>query len=263
MEKRKGARSTKDIPVEILEQLNRGEIPSANLTEWLAMDQKKVLQTVLEQLNKPAYIQPTVEAIANLPKQTVNTINQCIGFTLFTLAKEDDNTLLFEQLKSHPSDLVRCWATYFIGYDDALSLHAKLEAIRYFAADDHFGVREIGWMAVRSDIIANLIESIAVLTSWTKDENAYVRRFATEATRPRGVWCQHIEQLKLNPALGLPLVEALHRDTSKYVCDSVGNWLNDAAKSDPEFVTALCAKWENEQASKETKYIIKKALRSL
>lgn len=33
--KRKGARSTKYIPTNILVQLNRGEIETANLVEWL------------------------------------------------------------------------------------------------------------------------------------------------------------------------------------------------------------------------------------
>lgn len=38
--KRKGSKSTKDIPKGIMEQLNRGEIESANLVEWLAVDKR-------------------------------------------------------------------------------------------------------------------------------------------------------------------------------------------------------------------------------
>ena len=52
-------------------------------------------------------------------------------------------------------------------------------------------------------------------------------------------------------------------DKAKYVQDSVGNWLNDASKTRPDFVVALCERWENESPAKETKYIVKKALRTL
>ncbi|WP_121967185.1 DNA alkylation repair protein [Myroides sp. N17-2] len=263
MENRKGARAIKDIPADVLVGLNKGELSSVNLTEWLAIDQRLLVKNVLASLGRDKYILIVLDAIEGLEKKTVNSINQCIGYTLYHLAKEENDNELFTLLKQHKSDLVRCWATYFIGYNESFSISEKLEAIKYFAGDGHFGVREICWMAVRGDIIAHLEESITLLLSWTKDDNEYVRRFATESTRPRGVWCKHIDVLKETPELGLALLEALKEDSSKYVKDSVGNWLNDAGKTRPDFVIELCKRWEIGNRSKHTEYIVKRAQRSL
>ncbi|MEH3113449.1 DNA alkylation repair protein [Pedobacter terrae] len=106
-------------------------------------------------------------------------------------------------------------------------------------------------------------QSIKILSDWTSNEDENIRRFTTEATRPRGVWCEHIEELKQNPDFGLPILEALKSDKSKYVQDSAGNWLNDASKTRPDFVKALCKRWEKESETKETIYILKKALRTI
>lgn len=138
-----------------------------------------------------------------------------------------------------------------------------LQAIRPFAADGHFNVREYAWIDVRKTIVQNLPESIAILSVWATDGDENIRRFASEVTRPRGVWCEHIEILKQNPELGLPILEPLKSDTSRYVQNSVGNWLNDASKTRPEFVRELCKHWEKESDTKETQYIIKRALRTI
>ena len=118
-------------------------------------------------------------------------------------------------------------------------------------------------MALRPHIERQLAEALELLSRWSHEADANLRRFASEATRPRGVWCAHLGALKEQPQLGLPILEPLKSDASKYVRDSVGNWLNDAAKSRPAFVRSLGRRWKRESPATETAYILKKALRSL
>lgn len=261
--KRKGSRSAKEIPQEILEQLNRGEIETSNLVEWLAVDQRLLLKNLLKQFDRTQYLQPILTDIENLKKQTVNTINEAIGIGILEQSLENNDPEIIAIINNHASDLIRCWATYTIGKNQTLNIKQKLEQIQHFSADKHFGVREICWLAVRSSIAKNLTKSIKILSGWTNHIDENVRRFASEATRPRGVWCEHIEELKQNPELGLTILEPMKSDKSKYVQDSVGNWLNDASKTQPDFVKTLCENWMNESPAKETAYIVKKALRTI
>lgn len=261
--KRKGARSKKEIPENILLQLNHGEIESANLVEWLAIDRRALLESVLIQHNRVRYLKPILECVDNLKKQTVNTISEAIGTELLKQADRYNDRAFLQIISTHPSDLVRSWGTFTIGKNTALNIGQMLQKIRPFAADSHFNVREEAWFALRPNIAHNLEQSIQILSEWALDENEYLRRFASEATRPRGVWCEHIEVLKQNPEFALSILEPLKSDQSKYVRDSVGNWLNDASKTQPEFVETLCKRWEIESGTNETKYIIKKALRTI
>lgn len=261
--KRKGARSIKEIPSNILEQLNRGEIESSNLVEFLGINRVILIEHLLTQHKRRHYLQPILSKIEALEKRNSNTIYVAIGNGLLEQVTKNNDKELHHIFTSYPSDIVRCWAAYLIGYDNNLTHSEKLEKIRPFAADRHFNVRECAWCDVRKNIAQNLTQSLEILTAWAKDEDENIRRFASEATRPRGVWCEHIVELKQNPALGLPILEPLKSDVSKYVQNSVGNWLNDASKTQPKFVIELCERWAKESDTKETKYIIKKALRTL
>ena len=262
-EKRKGARSVKDIPAAILGQLNSGTIETANLVEWLAVDQRMLLQHLLKKNNRLSYLAPILKAIDQLKKQTVNTINEVIGNGILEQCQKNRDHEFLLMIATHKADVVRCWATYTIGHNIDLPIDEALKIIQPFAADKHFGVREISWMAMRSKITGNLKESLYILSRWARHEDENIRRFATESTRPRGVWCEHIGTLKEHPELALSILDQLKADPSRYVQDSVGNWLNDASKSKPDFVKQLCRRWEKESPGKATVYIVKKALRTI
>ncbi len=261
--KRKGATSIRDIPADILLQLNQGEIETANLMEWLAVDQELLLKNVLRQTGRMKYLDPIITSLYTLKKQSASALSEAIGAGLLAHATKHKDTEFLLQLPAHASDLVRCWAAYTVGKNQQLPLVQLFQNIRPFAADGHFGVREIAWLAVRPRIAKHLGESLKNLITWTKSTDENVRRFASEATRPRGVWCAHIEALKQNPELGLPVLEPLKSDKAKYVQDSVGNWLNDASKTQPQFVMDICNNWRETSPTKETAYIIKKAMRTI
>ena len=256
MENRKGARRMQDIPQSVLEVLNQGLLPTVNLVEWLAIDQKQVLQSVLPL----AYHAPLLKAIEQSKNQSALTLIKLIGAELAQMEQSEE---LFTFLKQHKADIPRCWAAIMVGQTPS-SLDLMLQNIAPFAADEHFGVREIAWLSVRPSILEHPQQAFQILLPWTLSEDPYIRRFTSEATRPKGVWCKQFEWIQKKPTTALPLLDNLQADPSKYVQDSVANWLNDLSKTNPAFVQDVCKQWkENNPKSKATTYIIRRALRSL
>ncbi|MBD2861148.1 DNA alkylation repair protein [Paenibacillus oceani] len=262
---RKGARKAGDIPEQVIELLNRGQLETVNLTEWLAVDHTALLQHVLAELGLVRDQDMMRDGLEQVVDKKIMKLIPALAkewLGLMERLPEEEAGRIFGLLSTHRSDSVRCWAAYMIGLDRKLSLEHQLAGIRPFAADHHFGVREIAWMAVREPITRDLSQALRLLNDWVHDEDAHIRRFAIEATRPQGVWAKHIAELKVNPGIALSLLEAVQSDPVKYVQDSVGNWLNDAGKSNPDWVIRICSDWLEVSDTKATKRIVARAQRS-
>lgn len=243
-----------DIAPARLALLNAGTVEATTLTECLAVDFAALMRSAMPVLGE--------EAPATMQREAVTGISRRMALAARLICDRLDRTAIAE-LRHHPSDTVRGWACFAIGTAEALPLAERLAAIRPLADDHHFGVREWSWMAVRPHLAADLDNAIAQLTDWSADPSERLRRFASEATRPRGVWCAHIGTLKQHPENALPILEPLRADPAPYVQDSVGNWLNDAAKDQPDWVRGLCARWSGESPASATSRICKRALRSI
>ncbi len=251
---RKGAIRAADIPADVLHALSRGQMQSATLAECLALDQAMLVRTVFPGLSASA-----LKAVDTACALGVLKRMACIGAVLLDELGTDG----IAQCQSHAADTVRGWACFMIGAQPALDLQARLNSIRPLADDAHFGVREWAWMAVRPHLAQELAESIAHLAPWTAEPSERLRRFASEALRPRGVWCAHIAALKREPAQALPILSPLRADPSAYVQDSVANWLNDAAKDQPAFVRDLCTQWLQGASTDATRRICQRAQHNL
>jgi len=251
---RRGARSRADVSPDLLSDLNAGRAAAATLVECLAVDHAALMRAVVPDLD-PVLLATLDEAAGAGITRRMAVAAQAL------LARS--GLAGMPALAVHPSDTVRGWAAFMIGQAPGLSLAERLDRVRMLADDPHFGVREWAWLAVRPHIAAEVPRALDLLQPWTSEASPSLRRFAVEATRPRGVWAAHIPAFKRDPSLGLPLLEPLKADPAAYVQDSVANWINDAAKDCPEWSRALCARWRAESSQPATARICRRAERSL
>lgn len=229
-------------------QLNLGTLQTKTLMDTLSIDFNLLLRNTFLHLEFEPI--PKELGITKKMLHVAMVLQQQTGF------------LEFETLKNHSSDTIRGFACYLIAIQP-LSLKDKLDLIYPLAQDSHFGVREWAWLALRPDVANNLSEALILLKPWVADTNENIRRFASEITRPRGVWCSHIKELRKEPWIALDFIKPLNSDSSKYVQLSVANWLNDAGKDHPEWVVTVCKEWLSTSHSMHTEKICKRAQRNI
>jgi 3-methyladenine DNA glycosylase AlkC len=260
-ESRRGARRMSEVPSPVLARLEAGDCETVNLMEWLATDMGVLARVVAASVSSRALADALRAAAAEMAGSGVTTRLRLAGGAIASATPLDSDD--FRVLATHQSDLVRQWACYAVS-DPRLALQPaeRLARTLEFAGDRNMSVREAAWMAYRPHIVADIEDAISRLATLASHENENLRRFAVEITRPRSVWGAHIERLKRDPKLGLPILEPVRQDSSRYVRLAVGNWLNDASKSRSDWVRELCDRWSADP-SPHVDMIIRRGMRTL
>jgi 3-methyladenine DNA glycosylase AlkC len=262
LENRQPARTVREVPADVRRALERGEGETKNLVEWLALSTRTLVRHVgveldLDRAELDAAFAPYAElGVMQRLSGAGRALRKVAGGGRAGARR-------FERLATHRSDVVREFAAAWLADEPELDLAVRLERARRFALDPHFGVREMAWVAIRAHVARELERGLELLQPWVRDGAAGVRRTAIEGTRPRGVWTAHIERLKCEPELAQRLLEPVRADPDRYVQNSVANWINDAAKSRPDWARAICARWTKRSRSAATAYVVKRGLRTL
>ena len=131
----------------------------------------------------------------------------------------------------------------------------SMEALKFFTT---FGSSEF---AVRCFLRADLHRALATMQVWAFDEDAHVRRLASEESRPRLPWSFRLDALLRDPSLTAPILHRLMADPSLYVRKSVANHLNDITKDQPDWLLAQVQSWPLDNP--HTAWIARHALRTL
>ncbi|MFZ4576242.1 MAG: DNA alkylation repair protein, partial [Phycisphaerales bacterium] len=252
----------------VLTRLNRGEEPTITLSEWLAVDLAVLAERVLSSRGHAELAKSARAVAAKLSKDGGGVMERHRAIAAHLHAQSPDARAradLIEYFASHVSEIPRQWAAFMVAVDAPLEIVARMEVVRPYAADGHMGVREIAWMVLRPGVAADVPGAIGALREWATHPDANVRRCAIEATRPRGVWCSHIAELKAEPWAAESLLSCVMADGSRYVQNSAANWLNDASKTKAgaAWVKRFTRDALKRSDGPETAYIVKRALRTV
>lgn len=225
----------------------------------------EVLSELLPDFAGEAFCQAAVDGLEPLElKQRVNHLVTVLGDFLpqdFTAA-----AAVLKQVKSHwPEPIAQAgWNNNYaawplIDYVERYGLLHPVEALAVLKTLTPLFTAEF---AIRSFIRQHFELTYETLLQWCDDSDAHVRRLASEGIRPRLPWAQHLQRLKNDPRLILPILNKLKDDTSDYVRRSVANNLNDISKDHPQLVLGLCHDWQ-QQITTERHKLIRHALRTL
>ncbi len=131
------------------------------------------------------------------------------------------------------------------------SMRAQYELTKRFSAE----------FSIRFFLERDPERTFARLAAWAGDDNAHVRRLASEGTRMRLPWAKRVGWLDQNPHRIVALLERLRDDPSTVVRRSVANNLNDLGKLYPELLVDTCRRWLVD-ATPERRALVEHALRS-
>ena len=244
---RRGARQPDLVPVDVLARLVGGA-PSVNHIEEMALDMGKLLTTQFPALSGEA---SRLGAARFLDRMRAGA---AVLFEHFGAAAP-------EVAHTSSSDTVRGWgafATVLVTQE----VGPRVELLLPFAADAHFAVREWAWLALRDLAVAHPLVVLRHLEPVAGLDDPLLRRFAVESLRPRGVWSRHIALFKEEPGHATALLDGVAPTISRYVQDSVANWVNDVSRDHPEWATSTVERWRQDHGP-VVERLARRALRSL
>src|ERR1051326_3160737 len=142
-QRRIGARKPSLVSKEVRNLLEQGA-PSVNHMEQMAMDMGTLLANTF----------PELAAKSSRLQGGLVTKMRAAGTILFDAFEDEAWTLSL----GYESDSIRGWGAMAVGASPDLSLAARLTLIEPFADDQHFAVRECGWLALRPSIAAQPLD---------------------------------------------------------------------------------------------------------
>jgi 3-methyladenine DNA glycosylase AlkC len=251
-----------EIPSSVRELLCSGTTETASWTEWMATDMSSLARTIASQTSHCELKSALLEAADSAYQNGILARLAILGSAVNSAVSSFEDAAFWE-IRGHRCDVVRQWGVYAVNAPSRkLALADRLKLTLPFAADHHMSVRECAWMAFRPHLVTELDRGLTELTRLSQSEDANIRRFSVEVCRPRSVWGTHIASLKANPERAAALLENVKGDSSRYVRLSVGNWLNDASKSRPDWVRGICKIW-SKNGHRHTQSIIRRGMRTL
>ena len=244
---RRGARQPSLVPADVLARLVEGA-PSVNHMEEMALDMGKLMATQFPGLAGEA---SRLGAARFLDRMRAGA----------AVLVEHAGTAAPEVARASSSDTVRGWGAFAttLVTDD---VGARVQMLLPFAGDSHFAVREWAWLALRDLAVAQPLVVLQHLRPVADGDDPLLRRFAVEALRPRGVWSRHIALFKAEPEHGTALLDRVAPTASRYVQDSVANWVNDVSRDHCEWATSTVARWCRDHGS-AVERLARRALRSV
>lgn len=171
---------------------------------------------------------------------------------------------LLQGLGRSNEDKVRGVAAFAVPLVHGGDFAAQLDALTLTGAFEGTWPHELSATVLHNLVIEHGLEAMAPwIAKWTAHGDDALRRMAVEALRPRGVMLAHVVVLKQDPTPLKAILEPLLDDLSDYVRRAVANNLNDVSQDNPDAVLAWTSEWLTPNASRERRWVLGRALRTL